>query len=225
MSTSSTHRDAAPTSYPPAPWALNGQQYVSLWLVPTARCSYRLDSLLEPITVAGRYIVVTGFVDYQEGSVLKYGESFGGLVTRHPASKTAGLTITHIWVDSESSLRGGRELWGIPKELARFELATTLPGAFTAWDTTGRKLMQAWFKPRMGMRRSVNVQATSLQIRQGQVISPEPTLSCSPGLLKAEWSIPTDSPVAELGVAGGSPWMSFWARDFKLSLPVAVPIG
>ena len=29
-------------------------------------------------------------------------------------------TITHIWVDSETSRDGGRALWGIPKGLASF---------------------------------------------------------------------------------------------------------
>jgi hypothetical protein len=31
------------------------------------------------------------------------------------------VNIPQIWVDSPTSLAGGRELWGIPKELGRFE--------------------------------------------------------------------------------------------------------
>ncbi|EPX60488.1 hypothetical protein D187_001975 [Cystobacter fuscus DSM 2262] len=47
----------------------------------------------------------------------------------------------------------------------------------------------------------------------------------SPRLLRgAEWSIPQDSPLASLGLAGARPWVSFQARDFEWTLPAAVPV-
>jgi hypothetical protein len=47
-------------------------------------------------------------------------------------------TITHIWVDSAASRDGGRELWGIPKQLAKFGalLATTDEGPIAAGSVT-----------------------------------------------------------------------------------------
>ncbi|WNG23913.1 hypothetical protein F0U62_07650 [Cystobacter fuscus] len=45
------------------------------------------------------------------------------------------------------------------------------------------------------------------------------------GLLRgAEWTIPQDSPLASLGLAGARPWVSFQARDFEWTLPAAVPV-
>ena len=34
---------------------------------------------------------------------------------------THGMVVSHIYVDSPESMRGGRAIWGLPKELAEFE--------------------------------------------------------------------------------------------------------
>lgn len=47
------------------------------------------------------------------------------------------VTVTQIWVDSEASRAGGRELWGIPKEMATFGSA---PGIAALRATAGRGL-------------------------------------------------------------------------------------
>ena len=35
---------------------------------------------------------------------------------------TRGMVISHIYVDAEQSMHGGREIWGLPKELADVRL-------------------------------------------------------------------------------------------------------
>lgn len=107
------------TSYPPEPWDLKGLGYVSLWLVPT-RVLPTLPPGVRPVSVLGKSLVATGFVDYQPGGLLPYHEFLAAPLVRHGA--IPGLSITDIWVDSAASKAGGRELWGIPKELARFEM-------------------------------------------------------------------------------------------------------
>jgi hypothetical protein len=62
--------------------------------------------------------LAAAFVDYRAGGQLVYREF---LVSTTNAALTSG-TILRIWVDSEASLAGGRQLWGIPKELASFEI-------------------------------------------------------------------------------------------------------
>ena len=106
-------------SYPPEPWDLQGLGYVALWLVPT-RALPALPDGVRPVSVFGRSVVATGFVDYQPGGLLPYHEVLAAPLVR--SRWRVGVSITDIWVDSAASKAGGRELWGIPKELADFSM-------------------------------------------------------------------------------------------------------
>jgi acetoacetate decarboxylase len=106
--------------YPPEPWDLRGHGYISLWLVHT----HALPTLppgVKPVSLLGRSLVTTAFVDYLPGGLLPYHEVLVAPLVRLGARP--GISITDIWVDSTTSLAGGRELWGIPKDLADFDLA------------------------------------------------------------------------------------------------------
>jgi acetoacetate decarboxylase len=102
-------------SHPPAPWELDAQLWLSVFVVRSA--------------TAGRPRGVYGvaFVDYQDTGVLAYHEL---LVARLLWDRgVPRVRITDIWVDSEESRDGGRALWAIPKQLANLPLST---GARTA---------------------------------------------------------------------------------------------
>ncbi len=101
--------------YPPEPWDLHGHGCVSLWTVRVGDLPALPDGV-RPVTAFGRALVTTAFVDYLPGSLLPYRELLAAVLVRRGARP--GLSITHIWVDSPQSKAGGRELWGIPKELA-----------------------------------------------------------------------------------------------------------
>ncbi|PTL81853.1 hypothetical protein DAT35_23280 [Vitiosangium sp. GDMCC 1.1324] len=217
--------------YPPAPWALRGQMYFSVWMVPAERLQVRLDPAFELFTIAGRACVAACFVDYQEGSVLTYGELFGAVSVRTRGSHHHGLTVTHMWVDSERAMRGGHALWGMPKQMARFELDHQPPGGSvfsgTGWDPRGGELARVRFQPLAGLPRSVRIPLglPNLQMLRGRVHAPKAAIRFSPRLLRgAEWSIPTDSPLASLGIVGARPWLSGQVRDFEWNLPAATPV-
>jgi hypothetical protein len=57
------------------------------------------------------------FVRYLDG-VLRYDELVFGTPIWYRGH--AGIWVDRIWVDSVPSLWGGRRLWGVPKQLARF---------------------------------------------------------------------------------------------------------
>jgi acetoacetate decarboxylase len=61
-------------------------------------------------------VYTAAFVDYQEGSVLSYRELLVARLVRD--GRVPRIRLTDMWVDSESSRRGGRSLWAMPKELA-----------------------------------------------------------------------------------------------------------
>lgn len=93
-------------AYPPAPWHLEGRLLLSLF----ARAG-------------GHPVVGVAFVEYGPGGDLAYGELLAATVSRALVP-----TVLQIWVDSAASRAGGRELWGMPKEMASFGGAAGIAG-------------------------------------------------------------------------------------------------
>ncbi|MFI9009091.1 acetoacetate decarboxylase family protein [Actinosynnema sp. NPDC053489] len=130
--------------YPPEPWHLRGRGCVSVWSVPAAA----LPALpARPVTVFGRAVVGTAFVDYRPPG-LAYHEVLAAVLVRRGAR--LGVSIARIWVDSAASRAGGRELWGIPKESARFEWGAGLVAS--ARDERGPIAAVRARSPRFGVR-------------------------------------------------------------------------
>ncbi len=77
--------------------------------------SLDIISVLPGYTLGGLYLA-----RYGAGSTLEYSELIvvGGVVRQ---GTSVGAWITHIYVDSEASVAGGREIWGLPKQLATFD--------------------------------------------------------------------------------------------------------
>ena len=113
-------------TYPPAPWDMVGQLWMSL---------FRVREDVDERRPAGVY--GAAFVRYEEGSPLTYSEL---LVGRAVAGGEHGrrVTITDIWVDSPASVAGGRELWAIPKGLCDFGFETEHSGPLstTEWSAS-----------------------------------------------------------------------------------------
>ncbi|GAA2392262.1 hypothetical protein GCM10010420_15880 [Streptomyces glaucosporus] len=101
------------TSHPPAPWRFRGQLWAAVF---PARHRPPVPADLRPLT--GSPALAVGLVRYREGT-LRYDElAVGPLVRR---GRRAGLLIDRIWVSDPASVRGGRSIWGLPKELAEFD--------------------------------------------------------------------------------------------------------
>jgi hypothetical protein len=117
-------------AYPPEPWLLRGDLHASVFLVPDVPVD--LPPGWQPVRLGRFGVVATAWVTYRPGGVLAYDELMSTLLVRRGWRVLA--TITHIWVDSPASRDGGRELWGIPKQLAKFGpfLATTDGGPIAA---------------------------------------------------------------------------------------------
>lgn len=151
---------------PPEPWHLLGEMYVSVWRVrPRDLPRWRLPAGVRPLVVAGRCTLLTFWVDYRSGGTLSYRELLVALAVRD--GRGVAATAVEVWVDNEQSLRGGRELWGIPKRLGTFTfgpaalgpagnaLHTHLnaAGAQGGWaDATHRPLFRLPGRPRVRTR-------------------------------------------------------------------------
>lgn len=98
--------------YPPPPWEMTGQLWMSTFKSDApVQLPVGLKHFLDPNT-----IIVT-VVRYLEGT-LCYDELVVGTLARLGAR--VGIYVDYIWVNSLESVWGGRHIWGLPKNLAEF---------------------------------------------------------------------------------------------------------
>ncbi|MDR7274353.1 acetoacetate decarboxylase family protein [Catenuloplanes atrovinosus] len=193
-------------AYPPEPWHLRGQMHVSVWLVPAAGLPPHPQGLAAPpLTVAGRVPVGAAWVSYRPGGVLSYRELLAGRLVRDHGRPRA--TITEIWVDSEASRDGGRELWGIPKELAELTVDAPEPAA----PGIAHAVLRAG--PRFPGRWPVGLRV--LQLLHGRPLTTGVRGRAALRLDRIAWSPLPDGPLGYL--AGRRPLLSVTFADFDIT--------
>ncbi|GAA1226069.1 acetoacetate decarboxylase family protein [Prauserella halophila] len=201
---------AGAPEYPPEPWHLTANAYLSLWTVPAAELP-RLPATQRPVTVGGAAFVVTAWFDYLPSGQLSYRELLAAVAVR--GGRTPTGTITEIWVDSPSSQAGGRELWAVPKDLADLQLTHGRTVTATA-STAADWVATAAFSPRPSLpaRLPMNV-----AIRQQAACGPRTAAvrsTAKPGAATAAWNINPDGPLGYL--AGRTPVVSAHLSDARI---------
>lgn len=198
-----------PPTYPPAPWAMVGQLWLSLFRVKG------VDG--HPDGIHG-----AAFVSYEQGSPLTYSEL---LVARPVSSGEHGraVSISDIWVDSPESRQGGRELWAIPKGLCDFVLETghTGPLSRTEWSASlqRRPIASARFTdvsraslrvPFKGLVHQPGIEETGGEDRTALLRGSSKALPC-----RGTWEFAADGPLAWL--RGARQVGSFRMSDFRMT--------
>ena len=105
----------------PAPWQLTGRAYAIALRLPDAQ---RIEQAGVPAILgepAGRYSLMM-FVDYTDSDVGPYHELLFIPGSYDFADGHRHLSIGHIYVSSQDSVVNGQNNWGIPKDLASFEV-------------------------------------------------------------------------------------------------------
>ncbi len=217
-----------PALYPPAPWHLQGCACLALHLIRNDVARAQIPSEFEIVSVwPGRTLAGIYLSSYEAGSVLEYHELLvaAGMV-RYQG--TVGFWISHIYVDNPASLSGGREIWGLPKELAEFEWMTSHP-------QPARNPIQ--IRVQQGDREfcQLTSPAPSWQTGSipfsGQVFSRlDQDLLVFTGRFKGHWgilpatlSIPAESPFAELGL--GSPFLTICGSNLTFTAEAPMIVG
>jgi len=201
----------AEPSYPPEPWNLAGQAYVSVWRLPAEQLAGRVPQGLRPLTVGGQVFVGTAWVDYEPSGLLPYHELVAAVLVRDGVRPI--VTVTEIWVDSPASLAGGRAMWGIPKELAQFEM--THEPSFTARaDTAAGVIASAEIQRGSGLPIRLPSWFTVAQTVDGHGRQTPVHATGHPHTASANWKINPDGPLGYLH--GLTPAVTFALRDLRL---------
>ncbi len=186
-------------TYPPAPWLLKGYAFLTFHLVSSSRGRLFVPKELELVELLpGKTLGSVYLSTYQSGSILAYNELIVAPAYVRYQGKM-GAWISHIYVDNPASVAGGREIWGLPKELADF-----------AWDKHGVIVTQKerelcnfsyqkglfsfttwWQQPLKGY--SFSGLGEELLYFTSNFTSPL-------GLTKGKLTIPADSPFADLNL-------------------------
>lgn len=210
-------------TYPSAPWRLEGYGIQSLHLVDIQKAISFVPSELEIVSIwPGKTLGGIYVSTYKGDSILKYNELIVvPAIVRY--ENNIGAWISHIYVDNEDSVKGGREIWGLPKEMAKF-----------TWDNQGKVTIRqnqrelchlSYSKSLFNLSTPWKLQLTGnvfgglgseLRYFQGLFKS-------HIGLLNAKLQIPQDSPFAALNL--NQPWLSLELQNLELVADVPKLLG
>ncbi|MEU3269543.1 acetoacetate decarboxylase family protein [Saccharomonospora sp. NPDC006951] len=202
--------------YPPSPWNLHAQGYLSAWALPSGELP-ALPAGLTAVTIKDTAFVFTAWIDYQHPGQLAYHELLAAVVVHNghgkPGDRRPTVTLTGIWVDSDVSLAGGRELWAIPKERAALDFATG--GHFTATASTHEDwIATAAFAPRRGLPFAPPHRFAIAQSRDGLPLVTSVRSQGKPAPASASWHLNPDGPLGFL--SGGKQLFNVHLRDVAL---------
>ena len=187
--------------YPSEPWDLRGQMYLSVFAVPRSALA---QTIVRPLRFGRWALVGAAWVSYEPGGVLQYRELLAAVLT-HERGRPR-VTITEIWVDSAASRDGGRELWGIPKDLAELAVSPTTAsaaGTAEAVFSRGVRLPGRW-PTAMRLVQELNgaVKRTPVRGRAGLQTG------------RATWQIEPAGPLGYL--SGRRPLLTVALADFRM---------
>ncbi len=198
--------------YPCAPWTLKGRAVQTLHAINTRRVRSLVPSGLAIVEVLpGKTLGGVYCAKYGVGSSLLYSELIVVCaLVRHKMQ--FGAWISHIYVDHPDSVAGGREIWGLPKELAEF-----------TWEKDDRDRVRV----RQGDRLlcSLDFSLQTLRVPVPFAFSSFSTLGSNLLLFPAEFTsdiglvesrlvIPPESPFSMLNLP--KPGLTFSCEDLRL---------
>jgi hypothetical protein len=182
---------------PTAPWNLSGSACVTLWRLPETELPYP-GAEIAYASLGGKALLITAWADYLGEGTLNYRELAVGAVIRGKGLLSPSCTATHVWVDDQSARDGGRQLWGIPKQLGTFtSQSSDAERSFAArLDTTEHPVASVSFEATMALPGSQTLTGFIVQPGEG---GPRRTRCTGRGRLvtgRATWVFDEQGPLA-----------------------------
>ncbi|MCC5641659.1 acetoacetate decarboxylase family protein [Nostoc sp. CHAB 5824] len=206
-------------SYPQAPWTLQGYAIQTLHLVNIDQVRPLIPLELEIISVwPGKTLASVYLSNYGSGSVLEYSELIVAPAVVNYQSKIGGW-VSHIYVNNADSVAGGREIWGLPKELAKF---TWEQGKFVTVHQENRKLCSLNYNQQsLAWRQWLT--ASAFGTKGGDLLIFPAELESVLGLISSKLEIPGESPFSGIGL--GQPWLTVRCEQMSLRIDAPKVVG
>ena len=215
-------------SYPPAPWTLKGFAYQTVHLIDIAKASPHVPIGLEIVSVApGKTIGGVYISQYSAGSTLLYNELIviAAIVRR---SGKLGSWISHIYVDHPDSVQGGREIWGLPKELAEFHWRKgEQGGVLVKQDNASEPSGASRILCDLNLGWQFNLWRQSGQVLSysqlgSELLMFEASAAANLAIVSAQLDVPSSSPFSPL--IDSQPWLTVKAEglDLRVGMPGAI---
>ncbi|MBD2772982.1 acetoacetate decarboxylase family protein [Iningainema tapete] len=204
--------------YPQTPWTLQGYAIQTLHLININRVRHLIPPELEIISVLpGKTFGGVYLSYYGSGSVLEYSELIVIPAFVRYQGKIGGW-VSHIYVDSANSVAGGREIWGLPKELAQFtwekELVTVRQENQVLCSLNYKQQTLAWRQWFAG---------SSFSMKDANILLFSAELNSRLGLIGSNLEIPTESPFSEIGL--GKPLLTIRCEEMSLRVDAPQVVG
>jgi hypothetical protein len=213
-------------TYPQPPWTLRGYALQTLQLIDTDRVRLFIPPEFEIISVfPGKTVGGVYLSNYVSGSVLEYSELIvvAGLVSY---SGKLGGWISHIYVDNADSVAGGREIWGLPKELAEFTWENGVNKTSPENRVTVRQdnqLLCSLSYTQQSFGLDVPFSGNVLSTLASSVLLFKGHAESRVGLVSGKLVVPTESPFGNLGL--GQPWLTVYCDRLCLTAGVPEVVG
>ncbi|MBW4424357.1 MAG: acetoacetate decarboxylase family protein [Nostoc desertorum CM1-VF14] len=205
--------------YPQTPWTLQGYAIQTLHLVNVDQVRPLIPSELEIISVwPGKTLASVYLSNYSSGSVLEYSELIVAPAVVNYQRKIGGW-VSHIYVDNADSVAGGREIWGLPKELAKF---TWQQGNHVTVYQENRKLCSFNYNQQsLAWRQWLTASAFSAKGADLLIFPAE--FESVLGLISSNLEIPSESPFSGIGL--GQPWLTVRCEQMNLRVDAPKVVG
>ncbi len=205
-------------TYPQPPWTLKGDAFVTLQLLDIARVRPLIPAELNIVSVLpGKTIGGVYLSKYSSGSVLEYSELIiiAGVLSYE--GKFGGW-VSHIYVDNPDSVAGGRQVWGLPKELAQF-----------SWEASSVTVSQAgnllcklnYQRQSFGL--PLKLSASAFSCKESNLLIFPAFVEANFGLVSSSLEIPTTSPFAKLNIS--QPILTVHSDRLKLVVDAPTVVG
>jgi acetoacetate decarboxylase len=209
-------------SYPPAPWHLYGNALLSIHAIDLTRAREFVPVDLEIVSVLpGKTVGCVYLSVYEANSTLQYHELIVVPALVRYQGKI-GAWISHIYVDNPDSVAGGRNIWGLPKELADF----SWHDGRVAVSQGNRSLCQVRYD-RIGLPLTpwgnFKLSGDVFGGLSADVLRFQGDVEASLKWISFDLSIPNESPFAAINL--GHPWFSVQIDRLQLTANVPAIVG
>lgn len=196
-------------AYPQTPWTLHGYAFQTLQLIDIDRVRPLIPPELKIVSIwPGKTLGGVYLSRYESGSVLEYSELLVIAAFLSYEGKFGGW-VSHIYVDNSDSVAGGREIWGLPKELAEFiweENRVTVRQGSRLLCTLNYSRQSFGWQQRLG--------ASSFSAMDSNLLLFPAELDSRLGLVSSKLEVTAESPFAGLNL--GQPWLTVHSDQMRL---------